>query len=102
MARIVVSSTAVSHDLTNTGRRIPRAYLGRPTDSVVVEANRHLIDPIEDADPSMVRPRVLVTCSLGATNLLDLRSANNGMLAGIDKDTIQSDTRTASPHTGIG
>lgn len=33
---------------TKTG--FPVLYLGRPLDSVIVEAYRHLIDPIEDDD----------------------------------------------------
>ena len=52
-------------------------YLGRPLDSVVVEAYRHLIDPI--AEPDMVavlarniQPRMLVTAPVAVTNVLDL------------------------------
>ncbi|WP_155892951.1 RES domain-containing protein, partial [Intrasporangium chromatireducens] len=59
----------------------PVLYLGRPTASVVVEAYRHLVDPIEfdsvddrERFLASLQPRALVTCSLEVNNLLDLRS----------------------------
>jgi hypothetical protein len=60
-------------------------YLGRPTDSVTVEAYRHLIDPIvADGGPvPPIRPRVLITCEVSVTEILDLRSAANRTLADI-------------------
>lgn len=48
-------------------------YLGRPTDSVIVEAYRHLIETVEGMQPHMVGPRHLVTCEIGVTSVLDLR-----------------------------
>lgn len=61
----------------------PVLYLGRPTESVVVEAYRHLVDPVifedqasEDEFLRSLAPRALITCHLeGIPNLLDLRSA---------------------------
>jgi hypothetical protein len=57
-------------------------YLGRPRDSVVVEAYRHLVDPIAfDSEEERAEflqamiPRTLVSCSVTVTNLLDLRTA---------------------------
>ncbi len=53
----------------------PVLYLGRPPASVVVEAYRHILDPIEDdADREALKrtlqPRILVTCDVDVTNLL--------------------------------
>lgn len=60
----------------------PVLYLGRPTDSVVVEAYRHLIDPIEDASERAalarnLAPRVLVTVEVSVAQILDLREVDN-------------------------
>lgn len=51
----------------------PVLYLGRPTDSVIVEAYRHLVEPVEGMQPHMVGPRRLVTCEVEVANVLDLR-----------------------------
>jgi hypothetical protein len=61
---------------TRTG--FPVLYLGQPLDSVVVEAYRHLIDPIEDerereALARNLAPRTLVTATVSITSILDLR-----------------------------
>lgn len=53
-------------------------YLGRPLNSVIVEAYRHIVDPIEDPAERIalarnVAPRVLVTANVIASNILDLR-----------------------------
>jgi RES domain-containing protein len=69
----------------------PVLYLGKPTQSVVVEAYRHLVDPVVDGPPE-IRPRVLITCEVEVTEILDLRSAANRVLAGLTLDTMQSDT----------
>lgn len=71
----------------------PVLYLGRPTDSVAVEAYRHLVDPVvaDNAQPQ-IRPRVLITCNVSATEILDLRSSNNRVLAGLSLNQLQSET----------
>jgi hypothetical protein len=61
---------------TKTG--FPVLYLGQPLDSVIVEAYRHLIDPIEDDDQRAaltqnLAPRALVTATVSVTTILDLR-----------------------------
>ena len=57
-------------------------YLGRPTESVVVEAYRHLVDPVDDPELlAQIRPRALVTCTVAVTEIFDLRSAANRSLA---------------------
>jgi len=55
----------------------PVLYLGRPTNSVIVEAYRHLVETVEGMQPQMVGPRRLVTCEVEIANVLDLR-ANAG------------------------
>jgi hypothetical protein len=58
----------------------PVLYLGRPSDSIVVEAYRHLIDPIVDTPPPPISPRALVTCEVSVAVILDLRLATNRVL----------------------
>lgn len=75
----------------------PVLYLGRPHESVVVEAFRHLVDPVE-LDSSAERqafidnlmPRVLITCSVDVTNLLDLRTAAARAEAGLTMQDLTS------------
>jgi hypothetical protein len=62
-------------------RWVPILHLGRPQDSVVVEAYRHLVDPVEldtDADREAFMtdlvPRALLTCTMNVTCLLGLRT----------------------------
>ncbi|BBZ51690.1 RES family NAD+ phosphorylase [Mycobacterium heidelbergense] len=71
----------------------PLLYLGKPTDSVVVEAYRHLIDPIAEPDGPVpgIRPRVLVTCELSVADILDLRLARNRSLARLSRQQLQSE-----------
>ncbi|MEX2291798.1 MAG: RES family NAD+ phosphorylase [Mycobacteriales bacterium] len=77
----------------------PVLYLGRPTDSVVVEAYRHLVDPVDVEDAAErdslldnLVPRVLITCSVSATGLLDLRSPGARGHAGLTLQDLQSGT----------
>lgn len=56
----------------------PVLYLGRPLESVVAEAFRHLADPV--GDPNIVgaiAPRILVTCKLDVNSVLDLTRSEN-------------------------
>ncbi|TQF74116.1 RES domain-containing protein [Rhodococcus spelaei] len=72
----------------------PVLYLGQPLDSVVVEAYRHLVDPVDNpAMASAIRPRVLVTCAVDVTEILDLRGAANRSLAQLTMAQLQSPTR---------
>jgi RES domain-containing protein len=54
----------------------PVLYLGRPTDSVIVEAYRHLVETVEGMQPYMVGPRLLLTCEVEVTKVLDLREGD--------------------------
>lgn len=82
----------------------PVLYLGRPTDSVVVEAYRRLVDPVdaEDAERDMLleglAPRVLVTCAVAVTGLLDLRSAGARGLVGLTLQDLTSSTADESAY----
>jgi hypothetical protein len=68
-------------------------YLGQPRNSVVVEAYRHLVDPVEDYIAAALPPRVLVTCTVQVTEILDLRSAANRVALGLSNATLASSTR---------
>jgi RES domain-containing protein len=68
----------------------PVFYLARPTESVIVEAYRHLVEPIEGMQPKMVGPRRLLTCEVKATTILDLRSQGNQDAVGLSLDDLRS------------
>lgn len=71
----------------------PVLYLGRPADSVVVEAYRHLVDPVEDPEiRNQLAPRVLVTADVAVAEILDLRRATSRMELGLSPNQIQSAT----------
>lgn len=79
----------------------PVLYLGRPTDSVTVEAYRHLIDPLvtDPGQPSPpIRPRALITCTVSVTTILDLRSAATRTIVGITPEQLQSDTNDKAAY----
>jgi hypothetical protein len=64
---------------TSTGFSV--LYLGQPLDSVIVEAYRHLLDPIIDDDERNelarnMAPRALVTANVSVSNILDLRDVH--------------------------
>lgn len=69
----------------------PVLYLGRPTDSVIVEAHRHLVEPVEGMRPQMVGPRRLVTCEVEVTNVLDLRVGTSRETVGLTTAELCSD-----------
>lgn len=58
-------------------------YLGRPTDSVIVEAYRHLVETVDGMQPQMVGPRRLVTCEVEITSVLDLRESASREAVGL-------------------
>lgn len=73
------------------GAGFPVLYLGRPEASVVVEAYRHLVDPVDNPDLiNHLAPRVLVTADVDVTEILDLRSAKTRMELGLTIAQIQS------------
>lgn len=74
-------------------RGFPVLYLGRPTESVVIEAYRRLVDPVENpALRDELAPRVLVTADVNVTEILDLRTATARFAVGLSLTQIQSGT----------
>jgi RES domain len=71
----------------------PVLYLGQPRSSVVVEAYRHLVDPVEGYQPGMLAPRVYVTCTVNVQDVLDLRTATGRTSVGLPLDVLASETR---------
>jgi RES domain-containing protein len=69
----------------------PVLYLARPTASVVIEAHRHLVEPIEGMRPELVGPRHLISCEVEVTNVLDLRAAENRDTVGLSILDMTSD-----------
>lgn len=69
----------------------PVLYLARPTASVVIEAHRHLVEPVEGMRPEMVGPRHLISCEVKVTNVLDLRAAENRETVGLSILDMTSD-----------
>lgn len=77
----------------------PVLYLGRPRNSVVVEAYRHLIDPIADRPLPPISPRALITCDVSVSTILDLRSATNRVLADLTVEQMQSATHDRASYS---
>lgn len=69
----------------------PVLYLARPTASVVIEAHRHLVEPVEGMRPEMVGPRHLISCEVQVSNVLDLRSKENREVVGLSILDMTSD-----------
>ena len=80
-------------------------YLGRPRDSVVVEAYRHIVDPV-DFDNDMDRekfisalvPRVVVACAVDVSNLIDLRTPLGRAQAGLVPEDLRSATNDTEAY----
>lgn len=69
----------------------PVLYLGQPRASVIVEAHRHLVDPVEDPELlAQIHPRLFVTADVTVTDVLDLRTAGARASAGLTPDDLQS------------
>jgi RES domain-containing protein len=69
----------------------PVLYLGRPTDSVIIEAYRHLVEPVEGMQPHMVGPRRLVMCEVEITSVLDLRESATRDVVGLTIADLRSE-----------
>jgi RES domain len=74
-----------------TPHGFPVLYLGKPVESVVVEAYRHFIDPVVDGVPPVV-PRALVTCEVSTTEILDLRKSAARLELDLPMDVLTSAT----------
>jgi RES domain-containing protein len=80
----------------------PVLYLGRPTDSVIVEAYRHLVETVEGMQPHMVGPRHLVTCEIEITSVLDLREGASRDAVGLTVAELSSEVGNYGPCHRIG
>ena len=69
-------------------RAFPVLYLGRPPDSIFVEAYRHLVDPIEGMRGDLVAPRRFFTCQVDVTKILDLRLAESLLRVRLSTDDL--------------
>ena len=67
----------------------PVLYLGRPRDSVVVEAYRRLVDPFPGMNGAMVAPRRLYHCSVSVEEILDLRPAASLAAVGLTREDLE-------------
>jgi hypothetical protein len=71
------------------GQAFPVIYLGRPPDSIVVEAYRHLVE--EAGIPaSSVRPRTLYTVRAQVSRVLDLTVPANLIAVGLTVDDLDT------------
>lgn len=69
----------------------PVIYLARPAASVIIEAHRHLVEPVEGMRPELVGPRHLISCEVQVSNVLDLRSVDNRDVVGLSILDMTSD-----------
>ena len=65
-------------------------YLGRPVDSVTIEAYRHLVDPVEGMTAAAVVPRKLWTVDIAVTEILDVRDPESRFALGLSDDDLHS------------
>lgn len=72
------------------GELFPVVYLGRPLDSCIKEAYRHLVDDA-GVPARLVKPRVLYRVRVDVENVLDLRSAGARSEVGLADADIASD-----------
>lgn len=72
------------------GEAFPVIYLGRPHDSIVVEAYRHLVE--ESGVPaSSVRPRIEYTVPVSVTRILDLTQPGGLRAVGLAPEDLSSE-----------
>lgn len=79
-------------------------YLGRPRESVTVEAYRHLVDPFADAGMTgeMIAPRRLLVCEVSVTEILDLRTEDAQRRVGLSLDNLLSDVGAYERCQSVG
>ena len=80
-------------------------YLGRPPDSVIVEAYRHLVDDelddLEGLAASVIERRI-VTCQVYMENVLDLRPDSAQKAVGLDSAQLSSPVGDYAACQAIG
>lgn len=95
----------MGHGRWGTGSGFPVLYLGQPRESVIIEAYRHLVDPIEFETPAdrrrfleSIKPRALVAARVAVHNILDLRGASALGHASLTLQDLQSATDDAEAY----
>lgn len=63
-------------------------YLGVPPESVIAEAYRNLVEPVEGMTPEMVGPRWFGRLSVKANEILDLRESEAQLALGLTPDVL--------------
>jgi len=66
-------------------------YLGRPLDSVAIEAYRHIVDATEGMTARAVAPRKLWTVDVDVTDILDIRDPQSRVALGLTDDDLHGD-----------
>jgi RES domain-containing protein len=79
----------------------PVIYLGRPLESVIVEAYRLLVDPVEGMTGDLVGPRVLLTCEVSVSNVLDLRDPVTLGATGLSSSDLTDRNHEACQRVGM-
>lgn len=80
-------------------------YLGRPRDSVIVEAYRHLVDDeLDDAQAlaASVLERRIITCSVDVSNVLDLREQASLSAVGLADSALSSEVNDYRACQAVG
>lgn len=72
------------------GADFPVIYLGRPPDSVTIEAYRHLVDPF-DIPRAAVKARILYTVTVTVTDVLDLTDPANLAISALSAPDLTSE-----------
>lgn len=78
----------------------PVIYVGRPMESIVAEAYRHLVDPTEGMTGEHVGPRVLITCEVSIAAVLDLREPFTAVKLGVTSEDLQGYDYTKCQRLG--
>jgi len=71
------------------GRAFPVIYLGRPQDSITVEAYRHLVEEV-GIRPESVRPRTFYTVEVAVARVLDLTVKDHLAAVGLTSAQLSS------------
>jgi len=86
--RTLAGSTAGGRwGLANT---YPVLYLGRPIESVLAEAYRHLVDGVEGMAAELVGPRTIFDVEVKVTQILDLRDHDTLQRVGLDEAALRN------------
>ncbi len=67
----------------------PVIYLSQPIQSVIVEAYRRLVDPVDGMRADLVGPRTLLWVDVDVDHLLDLRNPEHVRALGLDEAAVR-------------